>query len=191
MRSTYCRDERALHDIWTYLGCGADIAPNNDTVVCKEQWSASTSLPKDNVEWLTSLKGLQRQLLNRLDPLLLHLLHLPRKHRLRRRRAINTIRFHGNHYSPPDFQIQVCVQAHNTRLIWLRHVCEDDVYHGDEHAVAERVARVFDNGDDVRAVRSHVNEISAGAVREFDGEDRAFGADDVGDVGDGGAGCGA
>ena len=83
------------------------------------------------------------------------------------------------------------IQPHNTCLIRLRHVREDDVDHGDKHAVAKRVARVFDDGDDVRAVRRHINEIAPRAVRELDCEDGAFGADDVGDVRDGGAGCGA
>lgn len=41
---------------------------------------------------MISLKRLQRQLLKRLNPLLLHLLHLPSEHRLRRRRAIDTVR---------------------------------------------------------------------------------------------------
>jgi len=62
-------------------------------------------MTKRKGRWLTSLKRLKRQLLNRLDPLLLHLLHLPRKHRLRRRRAIDAIRLHGNHDPPTDFQI--------------------------------------------------------------------------------------
>lgn len=81
------------------------------------------------------------------------------------------------------------VQAYNTRLIGLRYVCEDDVDHGDEHSVAERVARVFDDGDYVRAVCGHVDKIAARAMRELDGEDGAFGADYISDVGDRGAGC--
>jgi len=78
----------------------------------------------------------------------------------------------------------MCVQPNNTSLIWLRYVREDDVDHGDEHTVSKRVARVFDDRNDVRAVRSHVDEIAPGAVRELDSENRALGSDDVGDVRD-------
>ena len=133
---------------------------------------------------LTSLKRLERQLLQRFQPLISHLLHLPRKHRLRRRRTINTIRLDTHQRRPVHFQIQMRVERHNARLIRLRHVREDDIHHGHEHAVAQRVSRVFDDRDHVRAVRRHVDQVAARAVRELDGEDGAFGPDDVGDVAD-------
>lgn len=130
----------------------------------------------------TSLKGFQRQLLNGLDALLLHFLHFPRKHCLRSRRAIDTIRLDRHDDPASNLKIQMCVQSDNTRLIWLRYVCEDDIHHGNQHTVAKWVTRVFDDGDDVCAVGSHVDEIATRAVGEFDCEDGSFRANDIGDV---------
>ena len=66
----------------------------------------------------------------------------------------------------------------------LRHIREDHIHHAHEHAIAERVAGVFDNGDDVRAVCGHGDQVSSAAVRELHGVDAASGADNVGDVRD-------
>lgn len=51
--------------------------------------------------------------------------------------------------------------------------------------------RVLDHGDDVRPPLGHVDEVAPRAVRELDRVDGPLGADDVGDVGDRGAGRGA
>ena len=50
---------------------------------------------------------------------------------------------------------------------------------------------VLDDGYDVWTFLRQRHEIPAGAVGELDGVDDAGWADDVRDVGDGGAGCGA
>lgn len=85
----------------------------------------------------------------------------------------------------------MCVEADNTCLIRLRDIGKDAVDHADEHAVLERMSGIFDDRDDVRAVRSHVDQITSRAVGEFDCEDCACGSDDVCDVRDRGTGCGA
>lgn len=85
----------------------------------------------------------------------------------------------------------MAVQPHDSRLIRLRHVGEDGVDHSDKHAIAKRVTGVFDDGDDVCAVSGHVDEIAAGAVGEFHGVDGAVWTDDIRDVRDRSAGCGA
>jgi hypothetical protein len=41
-----------------------------------------------------------------------------------------------------------------------------------------------DDGDDVGAVGSHVNQITAGTMRELNSVDCAFGSNDIGDVRD-------
>ena len=47
------------------------------------------------------------------------------------------------------------------------------------------MTRILNNGDDVCAVGGHVDEVTARAVGELDGEDSALGSDNVSDVGDG------
>lgn len=83
----------------------------------------------------------------------------------------------------------MCVEADDTGLIWLSDVGEDAINHADEHAVFEWVTGVLNNGDDVGAVRSHVDQIATGTVGELDGEDSASWANDVGDMRDRGARC--
>jgi hypothetical protein len=76
----------------------------------------------------------------------------------------------------------MCVETYDSRLIGLCYVGEDDIYHAHEHSVAEWMAGVFDNGNDVGAMCGHGDEITAAAMGEFDGIDAACGPDDVGDV---------
>lgn len=76
------------------------------------------------------------------------------------------------------------VQTDDTGLIGLRNVGEDHVHHADEHAVAERVAGVFDDGDNVGAVCRHGDKITTAAVREFNRVHSSRGSDDVSDVRD-------
>jgi hypothetical protein len=64
----------------------------------------------------------------------------------------------------------------------LRNIGKDAVDHADQHTVLEGVTRILDNGDDVCAVGSHVDQITSGAMRELDGEDGSLGSDNVGNV---------
>jgi hypothetical protein len=52
-------------------------------------------------------------------------------------------------------------QSTPAHLVGLRHVGEDAVDHGDEHAVFVGVARVLDNGDDVGALLGHVDQVTS------------------------------
>jgi len=101
--------------------------------------------------------------------------------------------------------------AERERWTYLCNVGEDAVYHADQHTVPvwfqrerrctskpcsssgkntlERMSRILDYGDYVCALCGEADEVAAAAVGEFDGEDDATGADDVGDVRDRGAGC--
>lgn len=74
------------------------------------------------------------------------------------------------------------VETNDTGLIWLCHVGKDDIDHGDEHAVFQRVASVLDDWDDICAVRGHVYQISAGTMRELDREDGSGRSNDISNV---------
>jgi len=42
--------------------------------------------------------------------------------------------------------------------------------HANEHAVPQRVSSVFNDGNDICPMGSHVDEISTRSMRKFDGE---------------------
>lgn len=42
--------------------------------------------------------------------------------------------------------------------------------HANEHAVPKRMSSVFDNGNDICPMSSHVDEVSARSMREFNRE---------------------
>lgn len=77
---------------------------------------------------------------------------------------------------------ELTIETDNTGLIGLSNIGEDAVDHADQHAVLERVTGVLDNGNDVCAVGSHVDQITTGAVRELDGKHGALGANNIGNV---------
>lgn len=54
-----------------------------------------------------------------------------------------------------------------SHLIRLGNVSKYSVHHAHKHAVLERVSRVLDDGNDVRAGLGHVNQVSAGTVRKL------------------------
>jgi len=146
-----------------------------------------TAVVDTRYDTVVSLERLQRQLLFRLDSFFPHLLDLVCENDLGLGRRVDTVCLDGDQDTTADLQEQVCVQADDTSLIRLCDVGEDNINHTDQHAVAERVAGVFDDGDHVGAVGGHCDEITATAVGELDGVDTAGGSDDVGDMGDGGA----
>ena len=80
------------------------------------------------------------------------------------------------------------VETENTRLIGLRNIGKDAVNHGHKHTVLLRVSRVLDDGDHVRSLLGHVDEVTAGSLREFDSVDGAGGTNEVRHVGNGSAG---
>ena len=133
---------------------------------------------------LTPLVWFQSQLFKWLYLLLLHFLHLARKHLLRSSRTVNTIRFDTHHHTSPDLEIIMRVQPHDPRLVRLGHIREDHVHHRHEHAVPQRMSRIFDDWDNVDAVRSHINQVAPAAMRELHCIHSSFGAYDVGHMTD-------
>lgn len=76
----------------------------------------------------------------------------------------------------------MCIHCHDSGLIWLRNICENDIDHTDKHTVTEGLSGVFDDWDNVGPVCSHVDEISSRSVREFNREDCACRADHIRNV---------
>jgi len=63
----------------------------------------------------------------------------------------------------------LAVNGHDTGLVGLGDIGEDDVDHIDEHAVADRLPGVVDDGMDVGPLLAQVNEISPAPLRELNG----------------------
>ena len=141
-------------------------------------------LANDNA--VVSLVRLECQLLLRLDALSPQLLYLLGENGFGGGCAVDTVGLDGDADTAADLEEHVGVQGNDTGLIRLGNVGEDAVDHGDEHAVAQRVARILDDGDDVGAVLGHVDEIATRPVGELNGVDVSGRADNVGNVGDGG-----
>lgn len=116
---------------------------------------------------VVSLERLQSELLLGLQPLLTHLLNLTGEDGLRCGRAVDTVGLDGHDDTTTVLQEKVGVEANNTGLVGLGNIGEDAVNHRDKHAVLERVTGVLDNRNDIGAVGSHVDEITARTVREL------------------------
>jgi hypothetical protein len=69
-------------------------------------------------------------------------------------------------------------------LIRLGNIGKDDIDHGDNHAVADGLTGILDNGHNVGSLGSHGNEITARAVRELNSVDETGRANKVGNVRD-------
>jgi hypothetical protein len=127
----------------------------------------------------------QRQLLLRFYPLLSHLLDLTCKHDFRLGCAVDTVGLDRHNDTTTGLQEQVGVQADNSGLVRLSNIGEDDINHADQHSVSQGVSGVFNNGDDVGAVGSHADQITARSVREFNSVDSSSRTNDISDVTDG------
>ena len=117
-----------------------------------------------------ALVRLQRQLLQRLELLLAQLLHLSGEHGLGRGGRVDAARLDGDHAVPARFQEVlrvVRVDAHDTRLVRLRHVREDRVHHAHQHAVLQRMARILDDRNDVRTRLRHIDQITTRTMGEL------------------------
>lgn len=137
---------------------------------------------------MVTLEGLEGQLLLRLDLLLTHLLDLLSEHNLGLGCAVNTVGLDGDNDTTLGLEEHVGVQSDNTGLIGLGNIGKDDINHGHEHTVTERVTGILNDGDDVGAVSGHADQITARAVRELDGVDVTGGSDNISDVRNGGTG---
>lgn len=135
---------------------------------------------------MVSLEGLESELLLGLDALLPELDDLACEDGLGGSGGIDTVGLDGDEDTTSNLEEQVGVETDDTGLVRLGNIGEDAVDHADEHAVLERVTGILDDGDDVCAVGSHVDEITAGTVGELDGVDGTGGTDNISNVGDGG-----
>lgn len=127
----------------------------------------------------------QRQLFLGLYPLLSHLLDLSGEHNLGLGGTVDTAGLDGDDDTTAFLQELVGIETHDTGLVRLGNVCEDDIDHADEHPVAERVSGILNNGDDVGTVGSHANQVTAGTVRELDSVHSSSRSDDISNVTDG------
>ena len=135
---------------------------------------------------------LKRQLLRRLQAILFQLLHLTKsskkylidKHNGRLITRINTIRLDGNEKLTAILEINMHILQDNSGLDRLGHICEHHVHQPYQEAVVWGFTGVVDYRD-VCSLFSHVHQISAHSVREFDAIHHACWADYVRDVGRG------
>ncbi len=139
---------------------------------------------------VVTLERLKSQLLKWLQSLVTHLLDLTGEDGLWGSGGVDTVGLDGDKDTTSNLQEQVGVKTDNTGLIWLSNIGEDNIDHRDEHSVAEWVACILDDWDNIGAVGSHVDQITAGSVGELDGEDGTGWANDVGDMGNGSTGSG-
>lgn len=135
---------------------------------------------------MVTFERLQSQLLLGFDLLLSHLLHLTSENNLGFGRAVDTVGLDGDNDTTLVLQEHVGIQADNTGLIGLGNIGEDNVNHGNEHTVAERVSGVLDDGNNVGAVGGHANQITARTVGELNSVDVSGRPDNISDVTDGG-----
>jgi hypothetical protein len=148
-------------------------------------WLLRRTIVDTGDDTVVSLEGLQSQLLLGLDLLISHLLDLAGEHNLRLGCAVDTAGLDGDDDTTARLEEHVGVQADNTGLVRLGNVGEDNVDHGDEHTVAQRVTGVLNNGDDIGAVSSHADQVTARTVGEFDSVDVSGRSNDISDVTDG------
>ncbi len=132
----------------------------------------------------TSQKLTKGQLELGLNGLRAHLLDLGGKHLGRGRSAVDTVGLDGDENTAANLEEPVGVHGNDTGLVRLGNVGKDDIDHGDNHAVAGGLTGILNNGDNVGALGSHGNQITARARRELDGVDVAGRADEVSNVGD-------
>lgn len=135
---------------------------------------------------MITLERLQGQLLLGLNLLLPHLLDLTGEHHVGGGCAVDTVGLDGDESTATILQEHVSVDTNDTGLVGLGNIGKDDIDHGHEHAVAERVTGILHDGDDIGAVSGHANQVTARAVGELNGVNVAGGADNIGDVRDGG-----
>lgn len=123
-----------------------------------------------------------------LDGLCSHLLDLVGEDLGGRGSAVDTVGLDGDENTTADLEEPVGVHSDDTGLIGLGNIGEDDIDHGDDHAVAGGLTGVLNDGDDVGSFRGHGDQVTAGAGGELNGVDVAGRTDKVGDVGDRGTG---
>lgn len=150
------------------------------------------------------LKGLESKLLERLNTLLAHLLHLEGEDLLGGLGAVDTVCLYGDEDTAADLEEEMGVQTDDTGFVYVSHlgdlrergigsrftliglgnVGEDAVDHADEHPVFERVTGIFDNRDDVCPLCRQTDQITSTAVTELHSVHHTSRSDNVGNVTD-------
>ena len=146
-------------------------------------WLASTKVIGTSLSWAMLTKC---ELFLGFYLLVSHLLHLTGKDNFWLGRAVNTVGLDTDKDTAASLQEKMGVETDNTGLIRLGNVSEDDIDHANEHAVAERVTGVLDDGDNVGTVGSHANQVTARTVGELDSIDSSSRSNNISDVADGG-----
>jgi hypothetical protein len=134
---------------------------------------------------MVSLERLQGHLLSGLELLLLQLLHLSSEHSLGRHSRVDTVRLDGDHEMPSVLQEVVRIDCHNTSLVRLRHIREDNIHHANQHTILQRMPGVLNNRDNIRPLLRHVHQVSSTAMRKLHSVDNPRRTYDVGDMRDG------
>ena len=135
---------------------------------------------------MITLERLEGKLLLRLDAHVPQLSDLLSEDGLRCGGRVDTVGLDGDDNTTANLQEVAGVHTNDTGLVGLGNVGEDAVDHANKHAVLKGVTGILDDGDDVCAVGGHVDQITTGAVGELDGKDGSLGANDIGNVRDGG-----
>lgn len=161
------------------------VAVSHSLLVVLREILRSRSVHTSDDDVITFV-GLQRYLLDRSELLLTQSLNLLGEHLLWRLGRIDTRCLDGNDEVATVLDEHGGVETENTRLIGLRNIGENDVNHRHEHAVLLRMSSVLDDGDHIRSLLCHIDEITAGSLREFNSVNRARGTNKVGHVRDGG-----
>ena len=131
---------------------------------------------------MVSFIRFQSQLFERLDSFFSQLLHFTSEHGFGIDGRVDTVGLDGDDDKTTVLQEHVRVQSDDSRLIGLGDIGEHGVNHTHEHTVLLRVSGVINNGDDVRSLLGHTNQLSTGTVGEFHSVHQTFRADNVSDV---------
>ena len=104
----------------------------------------------------------------------LHFLYFPSKYRFGFSCGINALGFDRYDLLPSRFYKTVGIDGNNTSLIRLSYVSKDGINHGDKEPVLMGMSSIFNNGYDVGTFLGHIDQITSGSVREFNGVHHSF-----------------
>lgn len=134
---------------------------------------------------MITLERLKGQLVLRLHGFSAHLLDLVGEDLSSGGRAVDTVGLDGDKNTATNLEEPVGVHGDDTGLVRLSNIGEDNVNHGDNHAVTSGLAGILNNGDDVGALGGHGDQVTSRALGELNGVDVASGTNKVSDVRDG------
>lgn len=121
-------------------------------------------------------------LLHRSKLLFFQILDFVGENLLSRESGINAISLDRDNKVSSIFHEHSSVEAKNSSLIRLGNISEDGVDHVKKHSVFLRVSGVFNDGNDVWSLFSHVHEVSARSLGELHSVNNTFGSDQVRNV---------